>query len=112
MDTNRADAINAYLRGLEIRSYEQVIQLFAKDAVVHSPVYGQMKAAAFYKKYFSDTSNVQITLKNIFLSENNSSVAAVHFSLKSDVQGPFDFIDLFEFSPANKIINLKIIKIG
>lgn len=110
MDINKADIIRAYLRGLEMRSYEQVMQLFDKDATIHSRLYGQMKAEAFYKKYFSSTSSVQVTLKNIFLGENNSNVAAAYFLLKDDVL-VLDFIDIFEFSPTNKIIDLKILKV-
>jgi hypothetical protein len=110
---NKPDVIKAYFKGLESRSYEQIIQLFDKDAVVHSPLYGQIKADQFYKELFAVTSSSKINLENIFLSESNPNIAAAHFeydwTLKDGAKAPFECIDVFKFSAENKIIELKII---
>ncbi len=61
------DSIQDYIKGLEEGSYETVIKLFSDDAIVHSPLYGDIQAKRFYKDLFLDTSSSQISLKNIFL---------------------------------------------
>lgn len=113
MNNAKATIIKAYFHGLETRSYEQVIKLFSKDAIVHSPLYGQIKAEKFYKELFEATSSSKITLKNIFLSDNNPHIAAVHFlydwTLKDGTLAPFECIDVFEFSAEGQIVELKII---
>lgn len=105
--------IKAYFRGLEMRSYEQIMDLFSDDAVIHSPLYGEIKADKFYSELFSDTESSKITLKDIFLSETISNVAAAHFlydwTLKDDALAQFECIDIFKFNTENKIIELKII---
>lgn len=113
MNNAKAAIIKAYFHGLEARSYEQVIALFSKDAIVHSPLYGQIKADKFYRELFADTNSSKITLKNVFVSENNSNIAAAHFlyewTLKDGTLAPFECIDVFEFDSDNNIIELKII---
>jgi len=110
---NKSDIIRAYFNGLEARSYEQVMSLFAQDAMVHSPLYGDVNAQQFYQELFAATESSVITLKNILVSTTNSHVAAAHFLydwiLKDGSPAPFECIDVFEFSDDNKIIDLKII---
>ena len=113
MDTNKEETIKAYFQGLQAGSYEQVIRLFDKDAIVHSPLYGEIRADKFYRELFAATSSSTITLKNIFLSSNDPHSAAAHFLydwvLKDGQKAPFECIDVFEFSNDNKIVDLKII---
>src|SRR3990167_3528340 len=78
MDTNKEETIKAYFQGLQAGSYEQVIRLFDKDAIVHSPLYGEIRADKFYRELFAATSSSTITLKNIFLSSNDPHSAAAH----------------------------------
>src|SRR5581483_1352638 len=100
--------IRSYFQGLESGSYEKVIQLFAPNAVVLSPLYGKKSATTFYKELFSDTNRSKITLKNIFVNPDNSQVAAGHFlydwTLKDGTKAPFECIDVFEFTKDNKFI--------
>ncbi len=109
----RESIIKAYFHGLETASYEQVIKLFDKNAIVHSPLYGDVKAETFYRDLFAVTTSSKITLKNILLSANNPQVAAAHFQydwvLKDGTPAPFECIDVFQFSTDNKIVDLKII---
>ena len=92
-------AIRAYLAGLEEGSYEKVLALFSNNALVHSPLYGVIKAEAFYKDLFSDTRDSSIALKNIFISTDNPLIAAAHFAydwtLKDGMSAPFECVDIF-----------------
>ena len=105
--------IKEYLRGLEVGSHEEILKLFSQDAVVHSPLYGKIQAKKFYQDLFKDTSESKITLKNIFISQNNSNVAAGHFRfdwiLQDGTPTSFECVDVFRFAEDGKINELTII---
>jgi len=105
--------IKEYLRGLEIGSADEIIKLFSPDAVVHSPLYGDVKAKKFYQELFKDTSKSKITLMNIFVSQNNPQIAAGHFRydwiLKDGTSTSFECVDIFRFDENGKIKELTII---
>ncbi len=108
-----SEIINAYLKGLESGSYQQIIQLFDEAAIIHSPLYGKIQALTFYKELFSVTNNSRIHLKNIFLNSNDPYSAIAHFSydwtFANGTITNFDCIDIFEFSKDMKIVKLTII---
>ena len=103
--------IKLYLKALEKGSYENIIELFTKNAIIISPLYGKIGASKFYKKLFMDTAKSKITLLNIFISQNN--IGAGHFRydwvLKDGTPTSFECVDIFEFSNDNKIRRLTII---
>ena len=106
--------IEAYFRGLESKSYEDIVELFSTDAIVNSPLYGKIEASHFYKDLFLDTKNFKIVLKNIFLGAENPDSAAAHFVytwvMKDGTLNQFECVDIFEFEPrSKKIVSLKII---
>ena len=106
--------IKRYFQGLEKASYEDVISLFARDAIVLSPLYGKIEAVKFYKELFAVTNDSKITLKNIFINPDNPKVAAAHFyydwTLKDGTPAPFECVDIFEFSSdSNQVVKLTII---
>ena len=105
--------IKEYLKGLEISSVEKIIKLFSSDAVVHSPLYGEIQAKKFYQDLFKDTSKSKITLINIFVSQNNPQIAAGHFRydwiLKDGTPTSFECVDIFRFAEDGKIKELTII---
>lgn len=105
--------IKEYLKYLEVGSYENIIKLFSNDASVHSPLYGEIKAKKFYQDLFKDTSKSKITLMNIFVSQNNSQIAAGHFRydwiLKNGTLTSFECVDVFRFAKYGKIAELTII---
>ena len=113
MDTRKEAVIKLYFQGLQSGSYDQVIKLFSQDGIVHSPLYGEIRADQFYRELFAVSSSSKITLKNIFLSSNNSDTAAAHFLydwvLKNGARAPFECVDVFTFSADDKIVDLKII---
>ncbi|MEK6981732.1 MAG: nuclear transport factor 2 family protein [Candidatus Micrarchaeota archaeon] len=104
--------IEKYFKALETGNYEQMIKLFTPDAVVHSPVYGNVKANEFYKKLFSDTSESKIILLNIFEGKDNFT-GACHFmydwKLANGKDISFECVDVFKFSDSGLIKELTII---
>jgi ketosteroid isomerase-like protein len=104
--------IKEYLKALEVGSYKNMINLFVKDAVIFSPLYGKIKAIDFYRELFKDTSESKITLLNIFKSDNKL-VGAGHFrydwKLKDGTPTSFECVDTFQFAENGKIKQLTII---
>jgi ketosteroid isomerase-like protein len=109
---NHNETLKKYLQFLEAGDYEKLISLFSKDAVVHSPLYGQVAAVQFYKDLFEDTSESKLTLLNIFTGEKENT-AAVHFCfdwiLSDGTAARFEVVDICKFSCDGKIEDLKII---
>ena len=105
--------IKEYLKCLEVGSYENIITLFSPDAIIHSPLYGEIKAKTFYQDLFKDTSKSKITLMNIFVSQINPQIAAGHFRydwiLKDGTPTSFECVDVFRFAKDGKIAELTII---
>jgi len=108
----REKTIRKYLKNLERGDYEEMMKLFSKNAIIHSPLYGKIRAERFYKGLFKDTSKSKITLLNTFKSENKS-VAAGHFrydwTLKNNAKTSFECVDVFQFDKKGKIMKLTII---
>ena len=106
------ETIKKYLSGLEKSDYENLISLFASNAIVHSPLYGKIEAKKFYEDLFKDTNKSVITLKDIFMSEDNSK-GAVNFlydwTLSDGSPVSFDCVDIFKFNSEGKIQELTII---
>ncbi len=104
--------IKKYLSALETGSYEKIIKLFAKNALIFSPLYGKIKAETFYKELMKDTSKSQIKLLNVFKS-NKKAVWAGHFlyewKLKNGKETSFECVDIFVFDEKGKIKQLTII---
>src|SRR3989338_189143 len=105
--------IKEYLKGLEVGSADKIIKLFSHDAIVHSPLYGEIQAKKFYQDLFKDTSKSKITLINIFVSQSNPNVAAGHFRydwiLKDGTPNSFECVDVFRFDEDGNIKELTII---
>ncbi|HOP48170.1 MAG TPA: nuclear transport factor 2 family protein [Desulfobacteraceae bacterium] len=103
-----------YLDALNEGSLEKILSLFDQDAVVVSPLYGEMSAARFYKDLFADTGRSETRLLNIFHSVSGTPDLALHFhylwTLKNGKTVEFECVDVFEISwDSNRIKRLKII---
>ena len=107
------DTIYIYFKGLETGNIAMVLDVFAENAFVHSPLYGDQPASVFYTKLFSDTRQSEITLLNIFDSTENNYTAAVHFKyhwiLSDGTPTHFECIDVFKFDEQGKIADMTII---
>ena len=67
---NINDLCLSYLSALNEGNLENILELFTEDAVVLSPLYGEMPVKDFYNELFSDTNNSQTEVLNIFLPAN------------------------------------------
>ena len=107
------DILYNYFKGLETGNVLMILDVFAENAMVHSPLYGDELAAVFYTKLFADTKQSDITLLNIFESTENNYTAAVHFKyhwvLADGTPTHFECVDVFKFNETGKIADMTII---
>lgn len=107
------DIILQYLGGLESGNIENIVPLFSDDAIVHSPLYGDMPASDFFKSLVADTNRSDITLINIFSSADKPDTCAAHFryhwTLKDGTATSFECVDVFQLNELGKIKMLTII---
>jgi len=97
---------------LQKADYEQLMQLFASDAVVLSPLYGKRPAAAFYKDLFADTQQSELTYLTTFTDPTERKIAVnflYRWTLADGAVTTFDCVDIFELDENGKIKLLKII---
>ncbi len=103
-----------YLDALNEGSLEKVLSLFDANAIVVSPLYGEIPAADFYRDLFADTSRSETTLLNMFEAMGDNASVALYFqykwTLKSGKIVEFECVDVFEFAKdRKKFTKLKII---
>lgn len=55
-----------YLDAIQSADLPRMLALFADDAQVHSPLYGLVRAAAFYPMLFAETDRAVPTLRRVF----------------------------------------------
>ncbi|MFC1823308.1 nuclear transport factor 2 family protein [Thermodesulfobacteriota bacterium] len=108
------EMIIKYLAALSEGDRRKILSLFLPDAVVHSPLYGLMKAKDFYSELFKDTAQSQISLQGVFTDMERPDRAAAHFyyhwELSSGSKTSFECVDLFQFDrESNRIMELRII---
>ncbi|MEM7102039.1 MAG: nuclear transport factor 2 family protein [Bacteroidota bacterium] len=106
------NTIQSYLEGLQSGDLETTLALFSENAIIHSPLYGEVLAGNFYKDLFGDTNQSEITLHGVYIGQNPMT-ASCHFeyrwTLANGEKTTFECIDLFEFDENGKIKMLKII---
>lgn len=109
---NRTTIAKSYINHLSNADLEQVLNLFAKNAMVISPVYGKKNYKDFYTQLFADTNNSELRIKGIFEDATTGNIA-LHFNyqwtLKNDKRVDFEVVDILEFDDSNKIEVLTII---
>lgn len=101
-----------YLEFLSMGNLEGITSLFSTNGMVHSPVYGKMRADQFYKSLAKDTTNSELKLKEIFENTITGNIALYFdykWTLKTGKVVEFDVVDIIKFDNRNKIIELKII---
>lgn len=110
---NFKDSLYKYFKGLETGNLNMILSVFAGNAMIHSPLYGDVPAAEFYTKLFADTRQSDITLLNIFDSTENNYTAAVHFKyhwiLADGTPTHFECVDVFKFDETGKVADMTII---
>lgn len=109
MDT-KLEIAKTYLSALESSNENVIVSLFAKDAVVLSPLYGRVKASFFYKKLFLDSTASRIELKRFFENDREAAINfTYHWTMKNGERTVFDCVDLLDFDENLKITKLSII---
>lgn len=113
MAAEEQEVIRQYLWGLENGNAAQIIRLFSKSGIVHSPLYGRQPARDFYQALFKDTARSEISLFHIFRESEKSSVASAHFRydwwMRDGSAHSFECVDIFHFDEVGKIQELRII---
>jgi len=106
-------AILQYIDAVESADYNKIIELFSEEAIVHSPLYGDLSAKSFFKDLLSDTQRSKITMLNIFTSIDKPNVYSAHFNyewtLKDNSEVNFNCVDIFIFDEISKIKEMTII---
>ncbi|MFI0452190.1 nuclear transport factor 2 family protein [Actinomadura sp. 6N118] len=107
------DRVAAYLEQLVAGDLDGVLSLFNGDAVIESPLYGQMTAADFYTGLFEDTERSEITPIDTFTSNTDPRRVAVRFrydwTLANGSPTTFDCVDVIDFDDDWKIARLTIV---
>jgi SnoaL-like domain len=105
--------IQQYLDDLRAGDAEKIVRLFSDDAIVHSPLYGDVLAKYFFRRFFKDTIQSEITLLNIFSSLDDTEVYAAYFRfrwiLKNGAVTSFECMNIFQFNGQAKIKDMSII---
>jgi ketosteroid isomerase-like protein len=105
-------AVRAYFQALESGSYDRLMALFSKFALVDSPLYGRMQASEFFKDLLQDTAKSKLTVLSIFENREKPGSIAAHYNyqwiLKNSKFTNFEGVDVFSVSPAGKIDRLSI----
>jgi len=101
-----------YIDFLSKGNIKRIINLFAKNGKVYSPIYGACNVDKFYTVLNNDTINSELNLKGIF-EDSDTGKLALYFEYKWTVRSgkivEFDVVDILEFDNQNKILELKII---
>ena len=103
-----------YLDALNRADLKKVLSLFEDDAVVISPLYGEVPVVEFYNSLFSDTQESKTRLLKILESTENHNIVALHFQFKWTLENggyiDFECVDLFELSlNSNRFQKLTIV---
>ena len=109
---NKLAISKSYIEHLSNGDLEQILNLFAENAVIISPVYGKQNYMDFYTQLFADTNNSELHIKGIFEDAMTGNIA-LHFNyqwtLKNNSRVDFEVVDILEFDNDDKIEKLSII---
>ncbi|MEO5920315.1 MAG: nuclear transport factor 2 family protein [Pseudolysinimonas sp.] len=107
--------VDRYLRSLGDADLDGMLALFATDAIVHSPLYGDLPATDFYPKLFADTAAAELTLLGSMRGESIAGRTMVSFlfhfdwTLPDGTAAPFDVVDVAELDDSGRIESLRIV---
>ena len=109
------ELVARYLAAVEAADVPGMLALFTPDAVVHSPLYGDVPAAEFYPQLFADTGAAELTLLGTMTGESVLGRPLLSFlfhfdwTLPTGTRAPFDVIDVAELADDGRIASLRII---
>ncbi|WP_248239456.1 nuclear transport factor 2 family protein [Microbacterium kunmingense] len=106
--------VTEYLSSLEAGDTTRILRLFATDAIIHSPLYGERSAADFYPALFADTEQSRLTLRSVMTGKRDGrDILSFWFDfdwvLASGEPAPFTVVDVAELDDAGLIERLHIV---
>lgn len=102
----------AYIQHLAAANKPALLDLFSKDGIVLSPIYGTLPAKEFFTILGEDTMQSRLTIKGIFEEAITGQIALYfqyEWTLQHGRQVTFDVVDILTFDATNKVNSLKII---
>ncbi|MEM6724100.1 MAG: nuclear transport factor 2 family protein [Bacteroidota bacterium] len=113
MNTSTSNTITqTYLAGLAEASLEEILDLFAENGQVISPLYGKMDARSFYTALFQDTKRSKVELIEAFPHPDKEQLALYfnyRWTMEHGTEVEFDVVDIIECNTHQKIERLTII---
>lgn len=101
-----------YLQGLAEADIQAILSLFSAEAIVKSPLYGELPATVFYPKLFADTHESVVELKDILTNESALSVCiffTYSWTMANGRLVVFEVIDYLKLNEQGQIEFLQII---
>ena len=100
---------SAYLGALERGDQQAMLALFHAEAIVHSPLYGPLRATEFYPRLLADTSRSRLHLRGASQGERLVGIW-FHFewTLPSGTEIGFDCVDMLELNDQGLVTALHI----
>ena len=107
------ETVRAYFAALDSNDLDAMLQLFAAEAIVHSPMLGEVRAAEFFPKVFGASSATSITVFDVLVSAQGQPRAVGYFNydwtLNDGTVVQFNAADVFDFTAEGKIARLTIL---
>lgn len=104
--------IKSYCDCLVKNDFDRIMQLFAAQACIKSPLFSQKNANEFYFDLFKSSTRIKVDIKNLFCDVKEPNVFAAYLDyegISKNKQYQFNCIDIFEFDNSMKIKKLTII---
>jgi ketosteroid isomerase-like protein len=106
--------VRRYLKAMESGDLAAVLDCFAANGVVASPVYGVVTARDFYERLFADTIRVELRIRDLYQAQGRPDRAIAYFDyIWERHDKPLletRLIDFFDFDSSNtKIAQLRIV---
>ncbi len=111
-EMTKEEVARKYLFFLEKGEMDKVVDLFTRDGVVESPLYGVLSAKEFYKTLAADTNSSKLSFDGLFFEKNTNRVSLLFdyvWVLKNNKTVEFKVVDVLELTSENKIKKLIII---
>ncbi len=102
----------AYLEYLGSADIPGLRSLFASDAKVVSPLYGELPAVEFYDRLLQDTRTSKLRLHQKWYDEKSQRGAlffAYGWEMANGQFAKFDVVDIIQFNTEGEILELQII---
>ena len=117
MTTPHERTIRRYLHAMEANDLPDVLDCFTPNALIASPVYGEVPVRPFYEKLVADTVRANVTIRTLYRSEERPDLWIAHFGYvwvrRDQADMDTELIDLFELDASGeRIRKLRIVMAG